>query len=143
MRAWRSIRPFAGNKIPPLRKGGPGGAREAQIFFPFARCKRRARWPIDSFPQCKQAEQNARPDRCCDRVPRTLQARRAVNREAGYLFFADFLAPFLAFVDFLAFFVAISRDSCHSGFGCQIERKRSCPADIRRAGRPLTSTSST
>ena len=46
---------------------------------------------------------------------------------AGYLFFLDFLAPVLAFFDFLAFFVAMSRDSSHSGSGCQVEKKRSDP----------------
>jgi hypothetical protein len=74
--------------------------------------------------KCKQAEQWARPDRCCDRLLRTSTAERSTG--ARYLFrFALFRAPFLALVDFLAFFAAIFRDSCHISIGCLNLKKRS------------------
>jgi hypothetical protein len=86
--------------------------------------------------KCKQAEQWARPDRCCDRLPRASAAEHSTG--AGYLFrFARFRAPFLALVDFLAFFAAIVRDSCHSSIGCLNLKKRSNtpPASEERGDR--------
>ena len=59
-------------------------------------------------------------------APAERNPRSGKTRSGDYFFFLVFLAPDLAFGDFLAVFLAISRDSCHVGFRCQIQANRSC-----------------
>jgi len=74
--------------------------------------------------QCKQAEQSARPGRCCNRGPKGIRAEGP--RSAAYFFLAGFFALVLALVDFFAGFLAaaIVQDSCHTGFRASSEGKR-------------------